>query len=92
MARARKGRVGIRRRLDSHRRSKRKGPLWTHFSVFEVWDNIRDEEIAELEGLFRHIYRRDSNANRLNLQRGYKNARKIRNNDLSKWSELRAAT
>src|ERR1041384_1796542 len=46
---------GMRARLKLHRR-KKKG-LWTHFSLFEVWDNIRDEEIRELEGLFRHIYR-----------------------------------
>lgn len=61
---------GIRGRLAAHRR--RKLDLWTHFSFFEVWDNIRDEEIAELEGLFRHIYRHDQRANRLNKQRGYK--------------------
>ena len=48
--------VGIRGRLNAHVRSKRKQNLWTHFSTFEVWDNIRDEQIAELEGLFRHIY------------------------------------
>ena len=41
----------IRRRLESHRRSK--GRLWTHCSVFEAWEDIRDEEIRELEGLFR---------------------------------------
>jgi hypothetical protein len=29
---------GIRGRLTSHYR--RKGELWTHFSAFEVWDNI----------------------------------------------------
>src|SRR5437667_1131438 len=39
-------RGGIRSRLRSHRRTK-KG-LWTHFSIFQVWDNIRDEEIREL--------------------------------------------
>src|SRR5215472_11845968 len=58
-------RSSIRGRLRDHSRTKRKG--WTHFSVFEVWDNIRDEEVAELEGLFRHIYRRDGEANRLNV-------------------------
>lgn len=59
-------RGGMRGRLMSHARSKRKGKLWTHFSAFEVWDNIRDEEVAELEGLFRHIYRKDSAASALN--------------------------
>jgi hypothetical protein len=70
-------RAGLRGRLRSHARSKRKGELWTHFSAFEVWDNIRDEEVAELEGLFRHIYRRDPAANRLNIQRGFKKMKKL---------------
>ena len=60
-------RGGIRGRLWSHHLKKCR--LWTHFSVFEVWDNIRDDEVTELEGLFRHIYRGDSQANILNLQR-----------------------
>ena len=61
--------VGVRRRLQAHVRHK--GSEWTHFSVFEVWDNIRQDEIAELEGLLRHIYRFDFHANRLNLAKGY---------------------
>ncbi len=56
---------GIRGRLTSHAKSKRKGELWTHFSAYAVWDNIRDDEVAELEGLFRHIYRKDAKANEL---------------------------
>ena len=74
---------GIRRRLAAHRRSK--GELWTHFSVFQVWDNIRDEEIQELEGLFRHLYRRDPQANRLNVARGFKPMRRIRQADIGGW-------
>jgi len=66
---------GIRPRLKLHRR-KKKGH-WTHFSIFEVWDNIRDEEIRELEGLFRHIYRFDSQASPLNAARGFKTIRAI---------------
>jgi hypothetical protein len=83
-------RGGIRSRLRRHRNSKRKGPRWTHFSLFKVWDNIRDEEVAELEGLFRHIYRDDSRANKLNIQRGFKKLREIRENSLTKWLESRA--
>lgn len=75
----------MRKRLNAHRR--RKADLWTHFSVFEVWDNIRDEEIVELEGLFRHFYKKDPEANRLNKQRGFKKIRTVRNNKLSSWSE-----
>ena len=37
---------GMLRRLRSHR--KKKAGLWTHFSVYEVWENIRDDEIREL--------------------------------------------
>lgn len=61
--------VDVRRRLVSHVRAK--GSEWTHFSVYEVWDNIRQDEIKELEGLLRHIYRYDFHANRLNLAKGY---------------------
>jgi hypothetical protein len=77
------GRGGLRRRLNSHRRQK--GNLWTHFSAFEVWDNVRDEEVKELEGLFRHLYWKDTKASRLNVQRGFKKMRAIRENDLTLW-------
>ena len=36
-----------------------------------MWDNIRPEEVEELEGLFWHLYREDSRANSLNMQRSY---------------------
>ena len=77
-------RGGIRARLKNHRR--KKAGLWTHFSVFEVWENIRDEEVRELEGLFRHLYRDDSRASPLNAARGYKAVRALRNNKLATWS------
>ena len=65
----------IRGRLKAHRR-KKKG-LWSHFSIFEIWDNIRDDEIRELEGLFREIYKKDSRASILNKQRGFKKLKRI---------------
>ena len=68
-------RSGIHSRLNSHRR--KKGDLWTHFSVFEVWDNITEPEVRELEGLFREIYRYDSSANKLNIQRSFRKLRRI---------------
>lgn len=46
--------ASIRGRLRIHLRRKRK--LWTHFSIFEVWENIREEEIQELEGIFRQRF------------------------------------
>jgi hypothetical protein len=46
--------------------------------VYEVWDNIRKDEIVELEGLFRHIYRFDSHANKLNIAKSYQRLRRVR--------------
>jgi hypothetical protein len=67
---ARGERSGVKGRLNQHRGTK--ANEWTHVSVYEVWDNIPAEQVEELEGLFRHIYRLDPQANRLNKQRGYK--------------------
>jgi membrane-associated HD superfamily phosphohydrolase len=77
--------ASIRGRLRTHEH--RKGSLWTHFSIYEVWDNIREEEIRELEGIFRHIYRLDTRANRLNKQRSFKKLDRIRDNNLENWTE-----
>jgi hypothetical protein len=73
---ASEGALGIRRRLRAH--SGQKIGQWTHFSVYEVWDNIRHDEIVELEGLFRHIYRFDSHANKLNLAKAYRELGRVR--------------
>ena len=67
--------TGIRGRLGKH--SRRKVALWTHFSVLEVWDNIREEEVRELEGILRHIYRKDSHANKLGIQKSFRKLAKI---------------
>jgi hypothetical protein len=58
---------GVGSRLGSHARTKI--GHWTHFSVYEVWDNITKSQVEELEGLFRHVYARDKNANKLNVQK-----------------------
>jgi hypothetical protein len=78
-------RQGVRARLRSHAQSKKKRDLWTHFSIFEVFDNVRGEEIQELEGLLRHIYRRDSRANRLNTQRAFTKLSRVRSKSLDEW-------
>jgi hypothetical protein len=70
--------TGIRRKINSHYKSKKKSPHWSHYSYFEVHDNISSQEIIELEGLLRHIYRKDSHANIFNAQRSHKEFRKIR--------------
>jgi len=72
------GRAGIRARLKAHANSKRKRNLWTHFSTFEVWPNITEAEISELEGLFREIYRKDKRANALNRQRRCRSLQTVR--------------
>lgn len=76
-------RTGIRARLMSHAKTKQQ--QWSHFSAFEVWDNVRDEELVELEGLFRHLYRRDSKANGLNKQKKFQKVLQVRQDDFSKW-------
>lgn len=80
---AAKENAGIRRRIISHIRSK--ADQWTHFSVYQVWDNIQEQEVAELEGLFRHIYRYDARANSLNKLRSYKQLNKIRSDWFDEW-------
>lgn len=81
---ARGPKSGAHSRLNAHHRSERKKDKWTHFSLFEVWDNITEAEVAELEGLFRHIYRKDTRANPLNVQKGFKKLEK-RGVKLEKW-------
>lgn len=75
------GEAGIRARLKAHASSKRKRKMWTHFSYFEVWPNITEPEIAELEGLFREIYRKDKRANALNRQRRCRQLQNVRTRD-----------
>jgi len=60
-----RGRVD--RRLRSHRRKKRD---WTHFSLFEVHDNITAAEIRELEALLLQIFRHDPRIGLANVQVG----------------------
>ncbi len=67
--------AGIRGRLRTHTQKKK---ARTHFSVYEVWDNVSEDEISELEGLFRHIYSRDAQANRFNRQRTFRKLKKVR--------------
>ena len=76
-------RGGVRGRLESHKKSKTK--MWSHFSIFEVWDNISEGEVEELEGLFREIYRKDTTANRFNKQKKCKKLQDVRIDKLVKW-------
>jgi hypothetical protein len=58
---------GIRGRLKSHDQRKRG---WTHFSLFEVHDNIVRDEIRELEALLLGIFRHDPRIQLSNKQTG----------------------
>jgi hypothetical protein len=71
------GTGSIRSRLAHHHRSKRKEKKqkkdrWTHYSMFEVHDNITREEIRELEALFLAIFRDDGRIGLTNKQTGSK--------------------
>lgn len=75
---------GINGRLKNHSKNKAD---WTHFSAFEVWDNITKEQVEELEGLFRHIYQHDGTANKFNLQKSYKPLSKIKRSGKDDWRD-----
>ena len=66
----------IRGRLRQHR--EHKGGLWSHFSYFQVFDNIPNYEVTELEGLFRHLYQFNSKANTLNKQLAHRPLGRVR--------------
>ncbi len=83
--------TGIHGRLDNHSRSKRKKGKWSHFSIFEVHDNINRETIQELEGLFRHIYRKDSQSQQFNRQKKFKPF-KLVHRDLGNWRKQAVLT
>ena len=78
--------AGIKGRLRSHSLGS-KSELWTHFSIFEVHDNVTENEVKELEGLFRQIYRRDKRANKLNRQKQFNKFKKVRINNMSFWKK-----
>lgn len=81
--------AGVRGRIAKHAKSKRKNlnpkTRWTHFSVFETWPNISIEEIKEIEGILRHVYRKSNISNPLNQQRRFIKLIKVKNNNLVSW-------
>ncbi len=64
---AKSAKSGVRHRIRNHEETK---PEWTHYSFFEVHDNVSREEILELEALFLQIFRHDPQIRLANLQRG----------------------
>jgi hypothetical protein len=77
--------AGVHGRLQSHLRSRTKTKSCSHFSIFEVHDNVPEEEIEELEGILRHIFRKDSHANQLADQRGYGGLRDVQRRNWDQW-------
>ncbi len=77
-------RSSVGRRLARHKNSKK---IWNHFSIFEVRNTIGEDQILELEGLFREIYRKDSRANRFNRIGKYEKLQNVRNDDLKSWKK-----
>ena len=80
---AAKENAGVKARINRHLVTKH--GEWTHFSVFQVWDNVSEQEVAELEGLFRHIYRWDARANKLNKMRSFRKLNQIRKSWFDEW-------
>ncbi len=66
---------GIASRLRNHHKSRKD---WTHYSFFEVHDNVSREEILELESLLLAIFRHDSRIELENKQKGSENLWKLR--------------
>jgi hypothetical protein len=69
--------VGGRIRTHDQRAREKKIKDWTHYSYFEVHDNISREEIRQLESLLLTIFRHDKRINLDNIQHGGSEFRKL---------------
>ena len=78
----RTGGGGVRGRLKSHNARIKN---WTHFSIFEVHDNITRDEIREFEALLLGIFRHDPRIQLANKQKGSKKLYQLRHS--SQWAE-----
>ncbi len=74
--------TGVKGRIKTHSRNKKN---WTHFSVYEVHDNVTAAEIQEIEALFLTAYAKDEHANSLNVQRGNRKLKNIRETTNKAW-------
>jgi hypothetical protein len=72
---------GMRSRLATHDRN-REG--WTHYSAFEVHDNVTRDEIREFEALLLAIFRHDPRIELANKQKGSRKLYKLRKS--SQWN------
>jgi hypothetical protein len=64
------GGLGSKSAIGGRIKSHVKRTDWSHFSFFEVHDNISAEEIRELEGLLLAIFADDSRIELSNVQKG----------------------
>ena len=78
---------GIASRLRSHHK-KRKN--WTHYSFFEVHDNVSHDEIRELESFLLSIFRHDDRIELENKQKSSKAFLKLRKAEA--WGDVLAQT
>lgn len=77
-ARAKIATSGVRGRLKKH--DKKTGKYvknWTHYSYFEVHDNVSGAEILELESLLLTIFEHDKRIRLDNIQHGLKALKKL---------------
>lgn len=75
---------GVGGRIKTHHKTKED---WTHYSFFEVHDNISREEILELEGLFLRIFRHDPRVKLENVQLGSKILRNLSKDSSPAWAK-----
>ena len=70
---------GVRGRIRTHdkRAKEKKIKDWTHYSYFEVHDNISREEIRQLESLLLTIFRHDKRIDLDNIQHGGSEFKKL---------------
>jgi hypothetical protein len=80
---AKEAKSGIGGRLQSHRKHRTD---WTHYSFFEVHDNVTREEILELESLFLTIFRHDPRIQLENKQKDSTRLYKLRGKEV--WSDV----
>lgn len=75
---------GIGARVRDHDKEKEG---WTHYSFYEVHDNISREEILELEGLLLRIFRHDPRIKLSNVQLGSNTLRRLSKKDSPAWAK-----
>ena len=76
---SRPAKSGVRNRIRTHDKRANEGKIknWTHYSYFEVHDNISREEIRQLESLLLTIFQHDKRITLDNVQHGGSELRKL---------------